>query len=293
VLAAAPEITKARAMAVIGAPADPAHALKHLGGDLDVIEREGAAEVRIAGRAFTVKRSFVRDAQAATITDRLHHLKKALLILHAPRDEVVGVENATEIFVNARHPKSFVSLDDADHLLSRAEDAEYAADVIAAWARRYVEMEPANREHAPEGVVRVSEADPAGFRQDITAGEHSLASDEPESIGGTDTAPSPYGLVAAGLGACTSMTIRMYARRKGWPLESVAVDVRHEKVHAEDCADCEERGGRIDRFERVVRLDGDLSADQRARLLEIADKCPVHRTLEARARIDTREAPGG
>jgi putative redox protein len=288
-LAAMPEITQARAVAVIGAPADPAHVLKHLGAARETIEAEGAAEVRIAGRPFTVKRSLIRDTEAADLKARLARLDRALLILHAPRDETVGVDNATEIFSAARHPKSFVSLDDADHLLTRPADADYAAGVIAAWARRYVAMEDADREAAPEGVVRATEADPEGFRQDILAGPHALAADEPEDVGGTDTAPSPYGLVSAGLAACTSMTVRMYARRKGWPLDGVSVDVRHGKVHAEDCAECEEREGKIDRFERLLRLEGDLSSDQRARLMEIADKCPVHRTLEAKAVITTQE----
>ncbi|MEO0763026.1 MAG: OsmC family protein, partial [Pseudomonadota bacterium] len=177
-------------------------------------------------------------------------------------------------------------LDDADHLVSRAEDAEYAADVISAWARRYLEIPvPEPLDGVPEGVVRTSEADPAGFLQDIYAGNgtHMLA-DEPEAFGGTDRGPSPYGFLSAGLGACTSMTIRMYARRKGWPLSHVSVDVTHDKVHAEDAGGS---SGRVDSFTRVIRLEGDLDADQRARLLEIADKCPVHRTLESGARIET------
>jgi putative redox protein len=214
-------------------------------------------------------------------------LKRALLVLHAPRDNIVDIDNAAEIFMAAKHPKSFITLDDADHLITRGEDAEYAADVIAAWATRYLELTPpAPPPGAPEGITRVSEADPAGFLQDVTSGpaHHTLA-DEPEAYGGTNRGMSPYGFLAAGLGACTSMTIRMYARRKGWPLDHVSVDVSHSKVHAQDA----EPGARdkIDEFHRKITLLGDLSADQRARLLEIADRCPVHRTLESASSIVT------
>ena len=213
-------------------------------------------------------------------------------MLHAPRDQTVGIENAGEIFGAARHPKSFVTLDDADHLLSRAEDAEYAAEVIAAWSRRYLGLkDDPPRAGAPEGIVRVSEADPAGFLQDVAAGpRHHLLADEPVSHGGTDAGPSPYQFLSAGLGACTAMTARMYARRKGWPLEHVSVDVTHDKVHAADCADCPDKTARIDEFRRVIRLEGELDADQRAKLMEIADKCPVHRTLEGQIRVRTEAA---
>jgi len=234
----------------------------------------------------------VQDVAEARLGPAIAGLKRALLVLHAPRDTVVGIENATQIFTAARHPKSFVTLDDADHLLTRPADAEYAAGVIAAWAERYLDLAPpAPPPGAPEGIVRASEAEPRGFLQDITSGpHHHLLADEPESYGGTDRGPSPYGLVSAGLAACTSMTIRMYARRKGWPLEHVSVDVSHDKVHGQDGRAADASGGRIDRFVRRVRLLGDLDSDQRARLMEIADKCPVHRTLEGGAQVVTEEA---
>ena len=191
----------------------------------------------------------------------------------------------------AKHPKSFVTLDDADHLITRAADAEYAADVITAWVSRYVSLSPpAPPPGAPEGVVRVTEADPTGFLQDIQAGpSHHAVADEPVSYGGTDRGMSPYGFVSAGLGACTSMTIRMYARRKRWPLNSVSVDVCHDKVHAQDAGLANE--GKVDQFRRKIRLTGPLDQEQRARLLEIADKCPVHRTLEGSAHITTELLP--
>jgi len=219
-------------------------------------------------------------------------LKTALLVLHAPLDSVVSIDSASQIFMAAKHPKSFVSLDDADHLITRAQDAEYAAEVIATWATRYIVRDlPAAPAATPEGVVRAAEADKDGFLQDITSGSHiHLLADEPLAYGGKNMGLSPYGLLGAGLGACTSMTIRMYARRKGWPLEHVSVDVSHNKVHAQDAAD-EGNPAKIDSFSRVITLSGDaLTPDQRARMLEIADRCPVHRTLERTSDVQTRLA---
>jgi len=289
VLAAAADISSAKAVVTIGAPADPAHVIHNFGAKIDEIRAAGEAEVSLAGRPFTIRRGFLDDISAARLTPAIAGLKRALLVLHGPRDQTVGVENASEIFLAARHPKSFVTLDGADHLLSRAEDAEYAAEVIAAWSRRYLDLKddpvPAG---APEGIVRVSEADPAGFLQDVKAGpKHHLLADEPAAYGGTDAGPTPYQFLSAGLGACTSMTVRMYARRKGWPLEHVAVDISHDKIHAHDCADCPDKTAKIDVFQRTIRLDGPLDADQRARLLAIADRCPVHRTLEGTIRVET------
>lgn len=290
-LAAAPRIGGVRAVAVIGAPFAPAHVTRHFAAALAEIARDGAARVSLGGRPVTIGQDFLADVGEADLADAIAGLGAALLVLHAPRDAVVGIDNAARIFQAARHPKSFVSLDGADHLLARPEDAEYAAEVIAAWAGRFLPAAPpeAARAAAPEGIIRVSEADPAGFLQDIMAGPHHLVADEPAAAGGSDLGPSPYGLLAAGLGACTAMTIRMYARRKGWPLAHVAVEVSHAKVHAADCADCGDRD-RIDRFTRRIRLEGTLDAGMRGRLMEIADRCPVHRTLEARAEIVTEPA---
>ncbi|MBB96912.1 MAG: osmotically inducible protein C [Rhodobacteraceae bacterium] len=287
VILARARIGSVRAVATLGAPADPAHVLHNFAGSLDEIEEKGEAEVELAGRRFRISQGFVEDVSTARLDDALRELDAALLILHAPRDEVVGIDNASHLFAAARHPKSFVSLDGADHLISDPADAEYAAGVIAAWSARYLDLRPpAPPPGAPEGVVRVSEADPKGFLQDVTWGDaHHMPADEPVAQGGADRGPSPYGLLAAGLGACTSMTIRMYARRKGWPLEHVSVDVTHDKVHAEDAS--AGRGAKIDLFVRNIRLEGALDEEQRQRLLEIADRCPVHRTLELGAQIRT------
>ena len=289
VLVAAADIPSVKAVVTIGAPADPSHVIHNFGCKIDEIREAGSAQVSLAGRSFTIRREFLDDISAARLTPAIAGLKRALLVLHGPRDQTVGVENASEIFAAAKHPKSFVTLDDADHLLSRAEDAEYAAEVIAAWSRRYLDLkDDPVPPGAPEGIVPVSEADPAGFLQDVAVGpRHHLLADEPAAYGGTDAGPGPYQLLSAGLGACTSMTVRMYARRKGWPLEHVVVDISHDKVHAQDCADCPEKTAKIDIFQRTIRLDGPLDADQRARLLAIADRCPVHRTMEGTIKIET------
>lgn len=284
------QIPEAKAIATIGAPHDPGHVVHNFGCALEDIERDGKADVTLAGRTFTISKDFVEDVRSTNLDATLAGLHKALLVLHAPMDQTVGIENAGAIFSAAKHPKSFVTLDDADHLLSRAADSDYAAEVIAAWSKRYLSLaEPEQATPLPDGDVRVSEADPEGFLQDISAGAKHALADEPKSVGGTDLGFTPYQLVGAGLGACTSMTIRMYARRKGWPLDHVSVDVGHDKIHAQDCADCETKDGKVDVFRREIRLSGNLTDEQRARCMEIANKCPVHRTLESEIRIETTE----
>lgn len=287
VLKAAPQVPGLRAVVSIGAPSDPAHVAHNFGGKLDEIRARGEAVVTLAGRDLTIRRQFLDDISAASLTDALPRLGAALLVLHAPRDNVVGIENAQAIFVAAKHPKSFVSLDDADHLLTREADAEYVADLISSWSSRYLDLAPEPmRPEAPEGVVRVAEAEASGFRQDITVNNrHQLVADEPVEMGGTDLGPSPYQLLSAALGACTAMTIRLYARRKGIPLAHVACDVTHDRCHTEDCEECDKAQSKVDVFSRTIHLRGDLSADQRAALLAIADKCPVHKTLHGQAII--------
>ncbi|MCK0150989.1 bifunctional alpha/beta hydrolase/OsmC family protein [Marivita sp. S6314] len=286
VLRAASEMPEINAVVTIGAPFDPEHVTHNFAGALDDIRTNGQAEVDLGGRPFTIGKAFVEDVKAQALAPAIAKLKAALLVMHAPLDSVVGVENATNIFVAAKHPKSFVTLDDADHLVTRAEDAEYAADVITAWVGRYLELTPpAPPIGAPEGIVRVSEADTDGFLQDVQAGPHHFLADEPLAYGGTNRGPSPYGFLSAGLGACTSMTLRMYARRKGWPLTHVSVDVSHDKVHAQDAG--MPTTNNIDLFRRRISLTGDLNDAQRQKLLEIADKCPVHRTLEASSKVET------
>jgi putative redox protein len=290
ILKGARRIPSSKAVVTIGAPFDPGHVTHNFDDALETIRRDGAGEVDLGGRPVRIGRDFVEDVQGAAIADDVAQLDRALLVLHAPLDSVVGIDNATRIFTAARHPKSFVTLDDADHLITRGEDAEYAAAVIASWSQRYLDLKrPAPPPGAPEGVTRVSEADPDGFLQDVMAGPvHHVLADEPESFGGTDRGLTPYQFLAAGLGACTSMTIRMYARRKKWPLAHVSVDVTHDRVHAKDA---DRNHAPLDTFRRVIRLEGELDADQRRRLLHIADRCPVHRTLEGGADIVTELVP--
>ena len=294
VIQAAPDIESAQAIAVIGSPGDPEHVKHIFKQHVEDIEEDGEAEVEIGGRAFTITRQFLEDIEQHKIEANLKDLRKALLICHAPRDEIVGIDNATDIFVAAKHPKSFISLDSADHLLSDERDARYAADVIAAWASRYVGLQrdaaPKTTHDVPKGVTRVSSVTGEKFLHEVVAGGHAMLADEPTDYGGTDKGPSPYDLLLAGLGACTGMTMRMYAERKDWPLESVTVDLTHEKIHAEDCADCETKEGKVDVIERIIEIKGDLDDDQRSRLMEIADKCPVHRTLHSEIRIETKKA---
>ncbi|RMH11850.1 MAG: alpha/beta fold hydrolase, partial [Gemmatimonadetes bacterium] len=287
VLRAAHDLASVRAVATIGAPADPAHVLGHLRDSLDRIEEVGEAEVSIGGRAFRVRRRFVDDLRASRPQEWVSTLDRALLLLHSPVDTVVGIENARRLYELARHPKSFVSLDDADHLLSRPGDAEYVGSVLTAWAERYLPAAGAEVEAAePRGEASGEATQPADhvvaetgrtpYRTEIWARGHSLGADEPESLGGGDTGPTPYDLLLAGLGACTGITLRMYADRKGWPLETIRVALRHEKRHARDCTDCgEDRPAKLDHIERRIALTGELSDEQRARLMEIADKCPV------------------
>lgn len=291
VLAAAADIPEAVAVATIGAPCDPDHVLGLLAPAVAEIEAAGEAEVELAGRKFRIKKQFLEDIAGRSIRDAIGSLRKALLIFHSPRDTTVSIDNAAQIFLAAKHPKSFVSLDDADHLLTRKEDAQYVAAVLAAWASRYL-GEPAMEAHpmsADEpGIVTVTETRDGKFAQAIVAGRHRLRADEPLDAGGTDTGPSPYDLLLAALGACTSMTVRLYADVKQLPLDRVIVRLKHNKVHAGDCAECETREGRIDRIDREIDLQGSLDEIQRAKLLEIASRCPVHRTLHSEVWIPTR-----
>jgi putative redox protein len=293
VLAAAGDIAEARAVVTIAAPSDPAHVTGLFAAHVPAIEAQGEVAVTLAGRPFTIRREFLADVAEQNLEARLAALRKALLIFHSPTDEVVGIDSASRIFLAAKHPKSFVSLADADHLLSRRSDASYVANVIAAWAERYLDgaVEILDEPVAEEGAVVVRETRASRFQQAIAIGAHRLIADEPVKAGGLDSGPSPYDFLLAGLGACTAMTLRLYAERKGLPLDRVSVSLRTGKIHAEDCETCETKEGMIDRIERAITLEGNLDAQARARLMEIADKCPVHRTLTSEVDIRTVERP--
>lgn len=293
VLAAASEIPEAMAVVTIAAPSDPAHVTAMFKDKVDDIRTHGTAEVSLAGRPFRINRSFLDDIAEQRLLDKIAHLHKALLVMHSPVDDTIGIDNATRIFVTAKHPKSFVSLDTADHLVSDKQDAAYIASVIAAWASRYIDstvsQAVAADGDAPRAVI-VRETRAGKFQQTIAIGPHHLIADEPAASGGEDTGPGPYDFLLAGLGACTAMTMRLYADRKALPLDRVTVTLRHNKIYAKDCAECETKEGMIDQMDRVIAMEGALDAAQRARLMEIADKCPVHRTLTSEIRIVTRPA---
>ena len=282
VIAVTHRLPSVKAVATIGAPSDADHVIHNFGSRLDEIEERGEAEVLLAGRPFTIKKQFVDDVSGAKVKSAVETLNRPLLVMHAPTDMVVGIENASGLFAHAKHPKSFVSLDTADHLLSRKEDAAYAAGVIANWAVRYVPVDTPNSAPAGEGVY-VNETGPGRYENLVSTGKHKMIADEPVSVGADDNGPGPYEYLSAVLGACTSMTLRMYADRKGWPLEKVGVRV----LFSREPDPANPDGEAQDTFSRIIDIEGELDESQRARLLEIADKCPVHKTLERVVHVRT------
>jgi putative redox protein len=309
ILAAAPHVPEATGVVTIGAPSSAAHVTHNFAADLAEITEKGTARVTLGGRNFTITKQFLDDVAGQDFIDGLAKLKKALLVCHAPRDEYVGIENATTIFTAARHPKSFLSLDTADHLVRKRDDAIYLADVIAAWASRYLPMAqeaaasppgvaeaaaaspPGVAEAAaalPPGVVEVSETGTGHLAQQVRAGRHVLMAGEPVAVGGDDAGPGPYDYLLAALGACTSMTMRLYAERKGIAADRFSVRLSHRRVHAQDCTDCETREGNIGEITRDIIIEGDVPEAARTRLMEIADRCPVHETLTHEIKIRSR-----
>ena len=280
VLKAAPRIASSRAVVTIATPSDPEHVAHLLEPAREEIEAKGEAEVDLAGRRFRIRKQFLDDLEKHSMERVVSELDQALLIMHAPLDDTVEIDNAATLYGWAKHPKSFVTLDGADHLLGRSEDSLYAGRIIAAWSSRYIQAEDEPEVEA-DGYPVVARVGEENFRTDIRAGGHGLVADEPASMGGTDLGPNPYDLLLSSLGACTAMTVRMYADRKGLPLEGVSVRLAHDRIHAEDCRDCETANGRVDRIRRELVLEGDLDDEQRQKLLEIAGKCPVHRTLHS------------
>ena len=286
-LFAARQIESVQALATISAPFRPQHIAHLLEGGLEAIQSEGQARVSIGGRPFTIRKQFLEDLQSQTPEDLIRGLRKPLLVLHSPQDMFVDIGNAQEIYQAAFHPKSFISLDRADHLLSRAEDSRYVGTVIAGWARRYLTIpETSPIESNMEVATRTTGQK---FTTEIKAGKHHLLSDEPEKVGGADLGPSPYDFVMSGLGACTSMTLRMYADHKQLPLHEVEVHLAHEKRYHDDQEASKGKGAKIDHITRVVQVAGDFGEEMLDRLLKIANKCPVHRTLESSGvHVDTR-----
>jgi putative redox protein len=292
ILAAAGQIAEAKAVVTIAAPSDPEHVTGLFKEQIEDIRKQGKVEVSLAGRPFTITREFLDDIAEHGLMARVTTMRKAILVMHAPTDDTVSIDNATRIFLSAKHPKSFVSLAGADHLLSQRRDSTYVADVIAAWSSRYIESaaeQAVVTTAAPRNVV-VRETRNSKLQQTISIGPHRLLADEPVAAGGEDSGPGPYDFLLAALGACKSMTMRLYADRKSLPLERATVTLHHSKIHAQDCAECETKEGMLDEIDVAIGLEGALDAEQRKRILEIADKCPVHRTLTSEIRIVTRAA---
>lgn len=289
ILKAAHSIPESKGVVTIGSPSDAEHVAKQFVCDLDVIEKEGEADVSLAGRTFKIKKQFVDDIRENSDT-HVSKLRKALLVLHSPIDKTVSIKQAEQIFVAAKHPKSFISLDSADHLLSKKTDAEYAAKTIAGWASRYVlEQKAQPVEKVSTGHLLVTERD-RKFAQSVHSDDHQWIADEPKSVGGNNFGPDPYEHLLAALGTCTTMTMRMYANRKKWPVENISVELSHSRQHGEDCVECDETHRQIDVIDRSITVQGDLTEEQKSRMLEIADKCPVHRTLHNKLVIKTEQA---
>ncbi|MGB1000383.1 MAG: alpha/beta fold hydrolase [Flavobacteriales bacterium] len=286
VLLAAKHIESVKAVATVGAPSEPNHVAHQFGETISDIEAEGVAEVRVGGRPFTVKKQFLNDIRATNLKKEIASLKKALLVMHAPFDKIVGVENAAAIYGAAMHPKSFISLDGADHLLSNKADSLYVGTMIASWASRYLDLESRKALQSSHQVA--VETGEKGFTTAIKMGKHFMVADEPESIGGDDFGPNPYDLLLASLGACTGMTLRMYANRKKWDVKNITVHLNHNKKHVDDCNVCEKPSARLDHIDKTIEIEGDLDEKQRQRMLEISEKCPVHRTLHSEIRINTK-----
>lgn len=289
IIQAAHDIPSAKAVATIAAPADPAHVTHLFDRKREEIERDGEAEVKLDGRPFRIRKQLIDDLEKTTWQEKVRGLRLPLLIFHSPLDKVVEISNAQEIFEAALHPKSFVSLDEADHLLGNERDSRYVGKVLAAWAGKYIEKEIAgvNDRFDEPVIARIGNT---GLRVEMSAGRFPLVADEPRKVGGTETGPSPYGYLSAALAACTAMTLRMYADHKQLSLDAVRVEITHNKIHARDCEDCETREGKVDRFTRRLELCGTLSGEERQRLVEIADRCPVHRTLLSEVDIVTEVA---
>ena len=285
VLLASLRIESVEAVATIAAPARPDHVQRLFTQDLDTIEQEGKAEINLGGRPFTITKQLIDDLEEAHAKHNFEQVRHPLLILHSPADQTVSIDNASDIYLQAKHPKSFISLDNADHLLSRQADSEYAGTMIGAWVHRYLPPPEKDKLDTDHQVVTQTGK---SFTTQVATQQHHLLADEPKSVGGRDLGPTPYDLVAAGLGACTGMTLRMYADRKGWPLEEVRVHLQHDKVYADDCEHCDDPKQKIDQMMRTIEITGDLDEKQRQRLMEIANKCPVHKTLEAGVQVVTK-----
>jgi len=284
---AAAEINSIQAIATVGAPSNPKHVTHLLQNSLEEIQISGLAKVKLSGRDFTIKKQFIDDLETKSLPETVKELRKPLLVTHSPQDDTVGIKNAEEIYIAAHHPKSFVSLDGADHLLMKKEDSIYVGEVIASWAKRYISSPKEDVIRSKHQVVASLNTED-GFTTKMKVGDHYFTADEPESVGGNNFGPNPYEFVSAGLAACTAMTIKMYTSFKKWDLEKVEVHTSYDKKHAEDCENCESNSAKIDTFTREIKITGNLDQKQRDRIINIANKCPVHKTLHNEVHVETK-----
>lgn len=275
---AANELDNVQAVATIGTPSEPEHVTHLFNCKMEDIEEKGFAEVEVGGRPFTIRKQFIEDLRSKKMFELVGNLRKAILILHSPQDRVVEIDHAAKIYHAAHHPKSFVTLDHADHMLMNKDDAYYTGNVISSWVKRYISTTDDESKLQTTKQV-VAQLGNTGFTTRIMAGRHGMVADESSQIGGNDFGPSPYELLNASLAACTAMTLQMYARRKKWDLQDVKVHISYGKSYREDCEGCSESERRLEMFDKHIELVGDLTDEQKNRLLEIAERCPVHRTL--------------
>ncbi len=286
VIFAASQIESIKAVATVGAPSEPEHVTRLLSDKIETIEETGIAHVDIGGRKFTIKKQFLDDLRSQNMFGILKELRKPILVMHSPQDGVVEIENAAKIYHAAYHPKSFISLDGADHMLTKKSDAHYVGELVGSWLVRYIDI-PQKEELKTDRQV-VARLDGEGYTTEIMAGKHGILADESEEVGGNDFGPSPYQLLSSALASCKVMTMHMYARRKKWPLEEAKVHIDYSRRYVEDCDTCEDKGGRIEHFDCIIELEGELTDDQRNRIVEIAGRCPVHKTLEGEIRIESK-----
>jgi uncharacterized OsmC-like protein/alpha/beta superfamily hydrolase len=283
VLFSAQKIPSIEAIVTIAAPSSPDHIVHLFRNSKEEINKEGQATMMIGGREVTIKKQFIEDVKSLSMQDLLRDLHKPILIMHSPSDSVVAINNAAEIYTSANHPKSFVSIDGADHLVKKQKDAEYVSSIIASWATRYLEPKATAQSESQVDAWLNNDK----FTTEVVARNHSLIVDEPLGAGGNDLGPTPYELLSAALATCTAMTLKMYAERKKWELGGLKVMVAHGRNHAEDCKQCEDDSKLLENFKRTIVFDDAVDAEQQKRLLQIADRCPVHKTLSSKSKIDT------
>ena len=288
VIVAASKLDNIKAVATIGAPATVNHVKYLFSHDFEDIKTKGEVKVNIGGRPFQINKEFVEDFDKTDLPTMVKNLRKPLLVMHSPIDVIVGIGNAEKIYKSAHHPKSFVSLDNADHLLSDNRDSQYVGNVIGAWVKRYFEpVDNVMLDTDGEQLVAHLNLIENNFTTSIQTQKHSFTADEPESVGGDDFGPSPYDFLSAGLAACTVMTLKLYAERKKWDLQEVFAYITYSKKHSDDLMLDIEKPMRIDHMSKKLKFIGNLSKEQKERLKEIASKCPVHKTLASKVIFDT------